>query len=245
MNRLAGSSLGIIVLGLVLGCHGLQPASVAETNAGIEPGPVVRLAPGDVVDIKFFSVPELNESQAVRPDGKIALQLVGEVHAMGKTPAELREELMKIYVPHLKAPDVTVIVRQFLSRRIYVGGEVREPGSFDMPGQLSALEAIMQAGGFTNMARLGNVVIIRHKDGQRFGASLDFRDALAGDVTAQFLLEPLDIVFVPRTRISKVTQWIDQHINQLLPMFGVVYSFPVGRGGATVTIDTTRARPIR
>ena len=243
MNRLAGCSLVIVVLGLVLGCHGPQPASVAEPEPGIEAGPVVKLAPGDVVEIKFFSIPELNESQAVRPDGKIALQLVGEVDVMGKTPAELREELMKLYVPHLKTPDVTVIVRQFLSRRIYVGGEVREPGSFDMPGQLSALEAIMQAGGFTNLARLGNVVIIRHRGGQRFGASINFRHALAGDVTPQFLLEPLDIVFVPRTRISKVTQWIDQHINQLLPMFGVVYSYPHGRG--TITIDTTRARPIR
>jgi len=206
--------------------------------------PTAALAPGDVIDIKFFNVPELNESQAVRPDGRIALQLVGEIIAQGKTPAQLRQELNALYAPHLKKPDVTVIVRSFQSRRVYVGGEVNMPAVLPMPGTMTALEAIMQAGGFNlRTAQVKNVVIIRHKDGKRYGASLDFRDVLEGKPDSEFELEPLDVVYVPRTKIVRISQWIDQHVNQMIPILGLEYSHP-WRGG-TILIDTTRGRTFR
>jgi protein involved in polysaccharide export with SLBB domain len=238
------AAVGLLLIGAGSGCG--KPTNGIGGLPAIrsERAPVVTLAPGDVVDIKFFYVPELNESQAVRPDGRIALQLVGEVEAQGRTPEQLREDLYRLYTPHLNKPDVTVIIRSFHGRRVLVGGEVKRPGMVEMPGPLTALEAIMQAGGFDeSSARISNVVVIRHKGGQRYGASLDFRDALKGKESVEFLLEPLDIVYVPRTKIVKVAQWIDQHINQLIPMFGVEYSYPAGEG--TVTIDTTRTRPLR
>ena len=209
--------------------------------APLAPRPEVMLSPGDVLDIKFFYVPELNESEAIRPDGKIALQLVGEVDAQGKTPEDLRKLLYSLYTPHLKKPDVTVIVRSFQGQRVYVGGEVNSPGMLPMPGPITALEAIMQAGGFNmRSAEPGNVVIIRHRSGMRYGASLDLKRAMKGEPADPFYLEPLDIVFVPRTRIARVNQWIDQHINQIIPILGLQYSQPLGSG--TILIDTTRGR---
>lgn len=209
--------------------------------APLAPRPQVTLSPGDVLDIKFFYVPELNESEAIRPDGKIALQLIGEVDAQGKTPEDLRKLLYSLYTPHLKKPDVTVIVRSFQGQRVYVGGEVNSPGMLPMPGPITALEAIMQAGGFNmRSAEAGNVVIIRHRGGLRYGASLDLRQAIKGDPSDPFYLEPLDIVFVPRTRIARVNQWIDQHINQIIPILGLQYTQPLGSG--TILIDTTRGR---
>jgi len=246
MNGRIGSAVGLVMIALALaGCHGARPVAVGAPQSSSEPPTTVKLSPGDVVDVKFFNVSELNESQAIRPDGRISLQLVGEVKADGLTPAELREDLNRLYAPHLKAADVTVIVRSFQSRRVYVGGEVGIPGVVNMPGQLTALEAVMEAGGFTRYARLENVVVIRHSDGQRYGASLDFRtNPSEGKVPQPFYLEPLDIVYVPETKITKVNRWIDQHINQLIPTFGVIYQIPVGDGG-TLTIDTSRARTIK
>jgi len=234
-------AVALSLLGLVsTGCKSPQPAW-NPPEAASKPAPSVTLAPGDIIDVKFFYVPELNESEAVRPDGKIALQLIGEVEAQGKTPEALRDELYKLYTPQLKKPDVTVIVRSFQGRRVYVGGEVNEPGLQAMPGPVTALEAIMQAGGFnTRTAQVKNVVVIRQKDGQRYGASLDLRRSLGGKESPQFYLEPLDIVYVPRTRIARVGQWIDLHINGLIPVFGVAYTQPAGKG--TVVIDTTRSR---
>jgi protein involved in polysaccharide export with SLBB domain len=199
-----------------------------------QPEPRLTLGPGDVLDVKFFYNPELNESQTVRPDGKIALHLIGEVVVREKTPAEVKEELVKAYTGQLKIPEVSVIVRSFISRRVYVGGSVNKPGAIEIPRPITALEAIMEAGGFDyRRAEVSNVVIIRHKDGKRYGCALDFRDALAGKEFQSFYLEPQDIIYVPRTVVTQVALWIDQHINQMIPHVGFSYSTPLG-SGATI-----------
>jgi polysaccharide biosynthesis/export protein len=245
MNGRNALAVGVVVFLMFLaGCGAKQVAQPVST-ANSQPPTVVRLAAGDVVEVKFFNVSELNESQTIRPDGRISLQLIGEVEVQGRTPAELRDELNRLYAPHLKASDVTVIVRSFQSRRVYVGGEVIAPGVINMPGPLTAMQAIMEAGGFTRFARMENVVIIRHADGKRYGASLDFKPSQqTAPAPEPFYLEPLDIVFVPETKITRVNRWIDQHINQILPTFGVVYTWKP-TADATVEIDTTRFRNVK
>ena len=99
------------------------------------------------------------------------------------------------------------------------------PGIVRMPGTLSVLEATMQAGGFDmREAEVRNVVIIRHKDNQRYAYSVNLKSALAGNQTEEFFLEPKDIVYVPRTEIAKLGQWIDQHINKIIPDTGVIFT---------------------
>lgn len=230
----------LFVLWMVTGCQGVQSTvKPPETKLESSPSPdKVTLGPGDGLDIKFFYNPELNDSQAVRPDGKIALQLVGEVTAQGKTPAELRDELKTLYAPQLKNPEVTVIVKALVDRRVYVGGEVKKPGLVPLPGRLTALEAIMEAGGFDpRTACPSSVVIIRHKDGKRYGGIINYEEALKAKEGKPFYLEPNDIVYVPRTMIAKVNQWIDQYINKIVPRTGFTWFYPLGAG--TIGMDTT------
>jgi len=220
---------------LLLGCQTVQPSRTPMELAS-QPPPKLTLAPGDVLDIKFYYAPELNESQAVRPDGIIFLQLIGEVDVRGKTPGELKEELVRAYSNQLRKPEVAVIVRSLSNRRVYVGGDVLRPGLIDIPHPITALEAIMQAGGFDyRRAEISNVVIIRHKDGKRYGCALDFTGALSGKEFQPFFLEPQDIVYVPRNKISQVGLWIDLYINQVIPRVGLSYSKDIG-GGATIGI---------
>ena len=114
---------------------------------------------------------------------------------------------------------------------------MREPGIIDMPGRLTALAAIMQAGGFdTSRAKVKNVIVIRHKDGQRYGCALDFRDTLKGKEVKPFYLEPLDIVWVPETTIVKINRWIDQYINKIVPQTGFLYRHSTGHH--TIGIET-------
>jgi len=205
--------------------------TVTTNQVEAVPSRRVDLVPGDVIEVKFFYTPELDVTQTVRPDGKIALQLIGEVKAQGKTPAELRDELLKLFTPHLKASEITVIVRSFRDRRVFVGGQVMTPGIVEMPGKMTLLEAIMEVGGFDlRQAEVRNVVVIRHKGGQRYGHALNLKASLAGEETQPFFLEPKDIVYVPRTKIARVNQWIDQHISKLIPRTGFVYTVPMGRG---------------
>jgi protein involved in polysaccharide export with SLBB domain len=215
----------------LLSCQSAPPISVAKFEEPAAP-PVspppeevrVTLAPGDSIEVKFFYTPELNEAQTVRPDGNIALLLVGEVRAEGKTPAELQEELLKRYSLQLRNPQITVVVRSLEGRRVFVGGEVKTPGVIPMPGPLTAMEAIIQAGGFNmTAAEVENVVIIRFKERQRFGYMLNMKEALAGRDYQPFYLESRDIVYVPRTKIAELNQWIEQYITKMIPQINGIY----------------------
>jgi protein involved in polysaccharide export with SLBB domain len=230
-----------LLIAVQLGCQSLPPARTPEQMALEQPaGQEVVLGPGDEIEVKFFYAPELNEKQTIRPDGKISLQLVGEIEAEGKTPSGLSSELSRLYATQLKKPEVVVIVRSQLDRRVYVGGEVGRPGLIQLPGRMTALEAVMQAGGFDpKTAEIKNVILIRHKDGKRYGCALDFSGTLAGQESISMYLEPHDIIYVPRTTIAEVNQWIDQHVNKLIPRTGLTWVYPVA--GGTIGLDTSTA----
>jgi len=195
--------------------HLPETAEIPQSTAA---APLV-LVPGDEVDVRFRYWPEFDDVQTIRPDGKISLQLVQGVDAAGKTPEELQEELIELYKDKIRDPDIVVIVRNLVNQKIFVGGEVQQPGLFDLRGRMTALEAIMLAGGFdTESAHLRNVVLIRHIDGKRYAGAMDMRAALSDPESESVLLQQNDIVFVPRTRIIQANQFVDQYFNQMVPI---------------------------
>jgi protein involved in polysaccharide export with SLBB domain len=185
----------------------------------ISAAPPSNLQPGDVLKVDFLYWPELNpEAQSIRPDGKISLQLVGDVEVGGLTPDEVRTKLLDLYKDKLVDPEINVVVSSLESHRVYVGGEVMSPGPLKINGRLTALEAIMQSGGpIKESAKLERVVIVRQVEGKQFARTLDIKAALQNPESEPFLLEPYDVVFVPRTNIDRIDQWVDQYINQLIP----------------------------
>ena len=188
-------------------------------QAGFRKSHDVILAPGDEVEVKFYYTPELDVRQVVRPDGNLSLLLIGEIKAEGKTPGLLTDELVRWYKPHLKEPQVAVIVRSLYNRRVYVTGQVVTPGVIEMPGRLTLMEAVMGAGGFSlEEADTKHVIVIRKKGGIRCACKIDMGPSLDGkSIHEPFYLFPKDVVFVPRTGIAKLNQWVDQHINKILP----------------------------
>ena len=211
-----------LVASLLAACQASPPPLQPYPEAKREAPARVTLKAGDVVEIKFAYANQFNDTQTVRPDGKIEMQLIGEVVAEGKTPGELREELIRLYAVQLKHPELAVVVRGLYERRVYVGGEVNKPGPVDIPGEMTALEAIMLAGGFNlERAEVQSVIVVRKQDGRLVGQTLDFKDALAGRETQPFYLQPRDVVYVSRTTITDVDQWMQQHLWRLLPPIGV------------------------
>jgi polysaccharide biosynthesis/export protein len=188
-----------LLLSLVLasGCA-RSKAPLGPDLAG-EPVPPLLIAQGDVVDVRFFYTPELDESQVVRRDGFISLRLVGDVPAAGRTPQELRQDLEQLFAEHLHAPQVTLMIRQSRENRVWVTGEVKRPGPVSMGGPLTVLEAIMDVGGALEpWADLRKVVVIRQRDGRHYSCVVNLRDAMRGKEAVQFLLQPRDVVHVPR-----------------------------------------------
>ena len=232
----------ILIAGILAGCSSTpdkEGPGMITSEPVTYPEPEVRLSPGDVIEIRFFYTPDLNTVQAIRPDGKITLQLIGEIMAQGKTPDELRGDMSIKYKEYFGQLDIAVIVQTISSRLVYVGGEVNNPGSIPMPGRLTVLEAIMLSGGIDlESGKYKNVIIIRYQDGKWIGEAIDLNAAISGSGSEPLYLKPLDIVYVPETNITQVNRWLDQHIGTILPEVGFTYTINPDTGNS-FGIDTT------
>jgi polysaccharide biosynthesis/export protein len=219
LSYLIPLSAGVAVL-LSSGCSSTKARPASEAPPIVPVNPVIGL--GDELEIKFYYSPELNLQQRVRPDGMISVQLVGDVLAVGLTPQQLDTQLQELYAKHLKYPEIAVIVRGSYSRRVLVGGEVARPGPIDMPANLSAFEAVLLAGGFNLVtADTMRVVVLRDDGtGRRVGYAVNMKDTLKGATESPFMLQPTDIVYVPRTGVVDVNQAIQQYVNNNVPNLG-------------------------
>jgi protein involved in polysaccharide export with SLBB domain len=207
----------IIGVMLSLGCAEMRPALTPEQLAADPPLPET-LVPGDEIEVKFYYTPELNEKQMIRPDGTITMQLLGKVRAQGKTPKGLKRDLLRLYAPELKHPEIEVIVRNKSDRKVYVGGEVKSPGLVEIPGELSVLEAIKRAGGFKRPeANTREVLLVRQEHGEHVGCVLDMQKVLEGQAEQVVYLHPRDVVYVPPTSVTRANDWVSQFISNMLP----------------------------
>lgn len=195
------------------------PLPTLAAREGAVPAPYVMLV-GDSLSVKFYKNPELNEDVVVRSDGMITLQLVGDVSAAGRTPAELGADLKHRYAKELADPSISVIVRKPIADRIYVGGEVGKQGLIDLTGGLTLFQAIQASGGFSKTAHRAQVILIRRTpDGKAIGRSIDVRPVQEGAHPEQdVLLVANDVVFVPRSKIANVDNFVEMYIRQVLPV---------------------------
>ncbi len=224
-RRLA--ALSLLMPALLMGCSTRvvqNPTPIAQAQKVGMTSYVIE--PGDTLDVRFFYNPELNEEVAVRPDGKISLPLAGELRAAGQTPTQLEGALRNSYSRELKQTAITVIVKGFSGQRVYVDGEVGTPQMVNIAGNLSAMQAIASAGGFKASARKGEILVIRRSGTtQPMVIPIDLDAAISGADTAQDIsLQPYDIVFVPKTAVAELNQFIDQYFRQNIPIpFGIGY----------------------
>jgi polysaccharide export outer membrane protein len=157
----------------------------------------VELREGDALKITFTGAPQLDSSQQIRRDGKIALASFGEIQAAGLTPAELEKQIIEKFGKDLVTKEVTVslVSSQY---PVFVTGAVLRPGKIEATRPITALEAIMEAGGFDYAkANIKSVKVIRTQGSEVKTFILDFRDVLAGKKSEPFYVRPSDIVFVP------------------------------------------------
>ena len=155
---------------------------------------------GDVIQVTFPGAPDLNITQTIRRDGLIDLPLIDEVEAVGKTPDQLEEILIELYEPQLVTSEVLVTVVSS-SIPIFVSGSVNSPGKIEVGRRITALEAIMEAGGpIRGRSDLKNVKVSRNEGGVRKNYRINVKDILNGEPIEPFVLKPADIVFVPELK---------------------------------------------
>ncbi|HLI84345.1 MAG TPA: polysaccharide biosynthesis/export family protein [Bryobacteraceae bacterium] len=220
-------------------------AATTAAAAGVGPQPqgLYRLVPGDVIEIRLFYNPELNEQVQIRPDGRVSLQLLGEVEIAGQTVSEATAYLEKAYMKEIKVPSLTLQVRSFGAQKIYVTGEVNRPGMINIPAPITISEAIGEAGGVKHTGNRKVVVLLRR---QPDGTPSEQRLTLYADgkptPDAVMELEPFDVVMVPESRISRMDRWVDQTIRQMIPVvlttgFNYLLTHQTGLGAAVPVVQ--------
>ena len=155
------------------------------------------LTEGDIVSISFAGAPNLDTVQQIRRDGKITLQLIGEMSVVGMTPPELEKEIIRLCGSQLVTKEVRVAVNSSLFP-IFVSGAVVKPGKIMLDRPVTALQAIMEAGGFDySRANLKSVRIIRQEGNEIRNFEVNLKLPLQGKPSEPFDLKPADIVYVP------------------------------------------------
>jgi len=187
----------ITLLALLAACQSAAPVASTTGNDGA----ALTLHEGDVLKITFPGAPDLNPPEAlqIRRDGRITLPIVGEVTAAGLTPAGLQTDLLNRFSGQLVSKEVvvTVVSSSFV---VFVDGNVVHPGKVVSDHPITALEAVMEAGGFNySTADASKVMVIRHKPG---GAdytyhTVNLKLVVDGRQSDVFYLSPGDVVHVP------------------------------------------------
>lgn len=179
-----------------------------------------KIEVGDELEIKSFFNPELNDRAIVRPDGKIALQMIGEVDALNRTSTQLAGFITQQYAKYYRKPETTVMIRSFGGRRVYVSGEVNKPQVVQLLSNMTALQAISAAEGFTGGAKATDVVLIRRQqDGTSVVKVLNLKNAMLGkDMAQDVKLQSFDILCVPRTKVSNVNDFVAKYFRNNIPI---------------------------
>ena len=181
-----------------------QPVGTSGTAAGVPTRPSAaaaqssdyRLGPGDKLRVEVYKDAQLSQSLQVRPDGRITLPLVGDIQASGLTPIELRDRVATALREYVTNPVVTVIVIETIAPLVYVMGEVNNPGSIELHGPISALQALAMAGGFKDFANTKNIKVLRRTSRGQQTIAFNYKDALRADGPAM-MLQPGDTLVVP------------------------------------------------
>jgi polysaccharide export outer membrane protein len=157
------------------------------------------IGPGDVVQVFVWKEADLTRDVTVRSDGKMTLPLLGDVHAAGRTPLQLAQDLEARFGRFVGSPQVTVGVTQPNSRRVFVVGQVARAGAFPLIGPTTFLQALALAGGFQQFAKSDKVIVVRQSGGSQSLVHVDYKKIESGtDVDGQnIFLEPGDTVVVP------------------------------------------------
>lgn len=152
----------------------------------------------DMLDVSVWREPDFSRTVPVRPDGKISLPLLNDMQAAGLTPSQLAAELTKSLNKFVTNPQVTIIVTQINSQRFYILGEAARPGAYTLIPEMTILQALSNAGGFTPYANSKKIYLLREENGKQQKLSFNYKDVVAGKRTEQnIVLKNGDTIVVP------------------------------------------------
>lgn len=228
MNRLLCLALISISLSACQTSEPVQSEIFPEQDWRHEDGAdaVYLLAPGDQLEVIVHTAPELTRTVTIGPDGRFRMPYTPPVTAAARSVDEVRDAVMAAMATELNDPDIDVLLAGTASQQVFVGGEVTNPGLFELPGQIDPLQAIIMAGGVTDSGRPRHVVLMRRMPGGEVKSVMfDIKDGIYDPQLASWTpLRRFDVVYVTRKPISDQNLFVRQYIRDALPIdFSIFY----------------------
>src|SRR5882724_10503249 len=182
------------------------------------------LHPGDVLDIEYRYTPEFNQTVSVQPDGYISLQMGGDLKVAGRNLEQVRNLILARARTRLESPELVVVLKEFQKPYVVVAGEVLQPGKFELREQLTAIQAVLLAGGFKDSAKSSQILVFRKLNADTAEVrALNFKTMhRTTDLENDLTLQAGDMILVPRNRISKIERYVRiaslaTFLNPLIP----------------------------
>jgi len=169
-----------------------------------------RLQPGDVLEVQFRYSPEFNQTVTVQPDGYVSLEIGGDLKVAGMTVEQTRLAILRQARTRLQDPVATILLKEFQRPYFVVAGEVAAPGRIEMRERVTAIQAIMLAGGMKETARSSQVVVFRKINSDTAEVKLlNLKNIRrTSDLENDLTLQAGDMVFVPRDKISRIERFM-------------------------------------
>lgn len=249
--------LGLPLVFLLAGCTSSGKKGTGATNdTNAVTAPKVTefiLGSGDTVDISVFNEDNLHTSAKIDASGTLMLPLIGDVQIAGRSIYALRDEIQERLAKYVVKPQVMIRVTDVQSQKIFVLGEVRTPGAFVLDSGQTLVEAIAKAGGVTADAKTSNILLIHRGKGKEKErvTSVSLRQVLKKEEVAYTPLQGGDIVYVPQSTISKVSNYmvyLSHIINPIVTLENGIVLWPQAKDVVTgaseeTTSDSTLSIP--
>ena len=199
VHRFTSAMVAILTLSLAACAGAKYPPAPTKSDAAADKDYVI--GPGDMLSIVVWRNPEVSQTLAVRPDGKITTPLVEDMEVIGKTPTRLARDLEKALSKYIQEPVVSVVVTGFVgpySEQVRVVGHAAKPQALPYRKNMTLLDVMIAVGGITDFAAGNRATLVRGADKKQYSVRLD--DLLKrGDVSANVEVRPGDVIVIPES----------------------------------------------
>jgi polysaccharide export outer membrane protein len=190
--------LGVGVLAAQAPAQTAKPAVAPPAATGVALPPDYVIGVDDVLDVAFWRDKDMSATVNVRPDGKVTLPLLNDIHAAGLTPEEFTKRVTEAASKLVEEPTVNVTVKTINSRKVYIIGQVPKPGFYPLLDTMTILQMLAIAGGPVEFADSENIRVVRTENGKSLTYRFNYKEISEGKNLAQNIVQkPGDTIVVP------------------------------------------------
>lgn len=184
--------------------------TMCNAQAKLQTRPRYLLRPGDTLDLQYRLTPEFNQTVMVQPDGYINVNIAGTIYVKGMTVDQMHDLIVRKVSTRLKDPELNLVLETFTHPYVVVAGQVAKPGQIEMKDNMTALGAILMAGGFTPNAKSGQVIVFRKINESTAEVKVLHLGKIhkTSQLEKDMALQPGDMILVPQDRISKIEHYL-------------------------------------